>query len=311
MQQKTVSKQDIQSLETVFEKYAEKLHERIHSEPTGQELVTYDSTKNAVIEIFRNLAEEKQSRLVQVYKEAPKLFDPERALICNQSWAKLPSAHIVTIEQAMNPTVPTIAAMKKYTPEGMVVDLVEAIMIETILSINVKRNMTKEQIASCALDIVHHPEFYFLSISEITFIMRKGKNGDYNEEGLFNALGPNDIFAWIRKYLSQRDAHIETIRTKENLYHKTDMLKASEWDEENLEKIKEIFKSVKAKEKQTFNKRKFIPKTPEEFNKIREELQAELFLRYKDQIEQNNEWKRQCRMEIRLRSRAKRKIRNR
>lgn len=271
MQGKTVSKEDIQSLETVFEKYAISLHERIHGESTGQELVAYDSTKNAIIEIFRNLAEEKKSKLVQVYKEAPKLFDAERALICNQSWAKLPSAPIATIEQAMNPTIPTIAAMKKYTPDGMVVDLVEAIMIKTILSINVKRNMTNEQIASCAFDIVHHPEFYFLSISEITFIMHKGKNGDYNEDGLFNALGPNDIFAWIRKYINQRTIQIEETRTKENLYYKSDMMKPSEWSEENLEKIKEIFKSVSSEEKPTF-KKKFVPKSEEQIKKERDSI---------------------------------------
>ena len=208
--------------------------------------------------MFRNLAESNKNRLVQVYKEAPKLFDAERALICNQSWAKLPSAPIATIEQAMNPTIPTIAAMKKYTPEGVLVDLVEAILIETILAINVKRNMTEAQIRSTAFDIAHHPEFYYLSISEITFIMRKGRNGEYNQDGLFNAVGPNDIIGWIKTYTKERLLHIEEKQKQEALYHKTAMEKGSEWSKENLIRYKNILLFVKTRKPRRNRRRKYM-----------------------------------------------------
>lgn len=118
-----------------------------------------------------------------------------------------------SIEQAMEPTTPTIATVKKYHGEDAVIRAVgEVISFYGSLS-NVGKQLQPHQIEYLADEIVR--DFYFLTFGEIQYVMRRGIRKEYGE--IYDCIDVSTVLSWVDKYDAERTAYAEQRAKKAHL----------------------------------------------------------------------------------------------
>ena len=81
-------------------------------------------------------------------------------------------------------------------------------------TVNVSNPLTVLQIKEISIEILS--TFYYLSIVEISFVLRKAKRGDYGK--MYNSLNMPDILLWFSSYSEDRIKYImdESIKNIHN-----------------------------------------------------------------------------------------------
>ena len=108
--------------------------------------------------------------------------------------------HIKTTEQAIKEDQNGIAFYSKHLGEDTILAVIELHLLALNQSVNVGQPLTKYQIKEIAIEIFS--VFYYLSIVEICFILRKAKRGEFGQ--LYGALNIVAILDWFSQYSGQR-----------------------------------------------------------------------------------------------------------
>ena len=110
--------------------------------------------------------------------------------------------HIKTTEQAIKEDQNGIAFYCKHLGEDTILAVIELHLLALNQSVNVGQPLTKYQIKEISIEILS--VFYYLSIVEICFILRKAKRGEFGQ--LYGALNIVAILDWFNQYTEQRAA---------------------------------------------------------------------------------------------------------
>lgn len=129
--------------------------------------------------------------------------------------------HIKTMEQAIEDDSNNVAYYSKQMGMDSMLALIELHLTALSESVNVGQPLTKFQIKEIAIEI--HSMFYFLSMTEICFVLRKLKRGEYGQ--LYGALNIVFILDCFNKYAEERAQRFITMNTAEKT---TDISKRSE-----------------------------------------------------------------------------------
>lgn len=119
--------------------------------------------------------------------------------------------------------------------------------------LNIDRNMTENQIALCATDIVDSQEFYMLRIEDFELCFKQAYAGAYGE--FYGRLDQPMVFGFLRKYSQERDQAIARKRDSEtdrsNIYDlfQTDAMKGILKDVTDKLTIKEANEAPKIERK--------------------------------------------------------------
>ena len=148
---------------------------------------------------------EKQESGIVVYtkQEFVKKFEPVSML--------MEYRHVNSIEKAIKEDSNGASFYVKEFGFDTVQALVELHLIALNQSVNVGKPLTEFQIKEISIEILS--TFYYLSIVEISLILRKAKRGDYGK--LYNALNMVDILSWFSSYSEERTNHFINESTKE------------------------------------------------------------------------------------------------
>jgi len=119
--------------------------------------------------------------------------------------------HIKTMEQAIEDDSNCVAYYSKQMGEDSVLALIELHLTALSESVNVGQPLTKFQIKEIAIEI--HSMFYFLSMTEICFVLRKLKRGEYGQ--LYGALNIVFILDCFNRYAEERAQRFITMNTAE------------------------------------------------------------------------------------------------
>jgi len=119
--------------------------------------------------------------------------------------------HIKTMEQAIEDDKNCVAFYSKQMGEDSVLALIELHLTALSESVNVGQPLTKFQIKEIAIEI--HSMFYFLSMTEICFVLRKLKRGEYGQ--LYGALNIVFILDCFNRYAEERSQRFITMNTAE------------------------------------------------------------------------------------------------
>ena len=109
-------------------------------------------------------------------------------------------SHIKTMEQAIENDSNCIAYYSKQMGIDGVIALLELHLTALGESVNVGQPLTKYQIKEIAIEI--NSMFYFLSMTEIVFVFRKLKRGEFGQ--LYGALNIVFILDCFNKYAEDR-----------------------------------------------------------------------------------------------------------
>lgn len=118
--------------------------------------------------------------------------------------------------------------------------------------LNIARNMTAAQITIVAEMILEQDEFKYMKPSEVCEAIKKGVAGEYGE--LYQSVGVDTIFSWMRKYWTDRMEQVERYREAEISSFKSESaetLKAI--PTEVLKKIAEPLEKKSRKNEQDFD----------------------------------------------------------
>lgn len=147
---------------------------------------------------------EKGGEIVKINKiEYLKKYDPVQVLTSLQ--------HIKTMEQAITDDSNCIAFYSKKIGQDSILALIELHLMALSESVNVGQPLTKYQIKEIAIEI--HSMFYFLSMTEICYVLRKAKRGEYGQ--LYGALNIVAILDWFNQYSEDRAQRFITQSTKD------------------------------------------------------------------------------------------------
>lgn len=108
--------------------------------------------------------------------------------------------HIKTTEQAIKEDQNGIAFYSKHLGEDTILAVIELHLLALNQSVNVGQPLTKYQIKEIAIEILS--VFYYLSMVEICFILRKAKRGEFGQ--LYGALNIVAILDWFNQYANER-----------------------------------------------------------------------------------------------------------
>lgn len=152
--------------------------------------------------------------IVKINKiEYLKKYDPVQVLTSLQ--------HIKTMEQAITDDSNCIAFYSKKIGQDSILALIELHLMALSESVNVGQPLTKYQIKEIAIEI--HSMFYFLSMTEICYVLRKLKRGEFGQ--LYGALNIVFILDCYNKYAEERAQRFITMNTAEKT---TEISKRSE-----------------------------------------------------------------------------------
>lgn len=136
---------------------------------------------------------EKGGEVAKINKiEYLKKYDPVQVLTSLQ--------HIKTMEQAITDDINCLSFYSKHIGQDSILALIELHLMALSESVNVGQPLTKYQIKEIAIEI--HSMFYFLSMTEICYVLRKAKRGEYGQ--LYGALNIVAILDWFNKYAEDR-----------------------------------------------------------------------------------------------------------
>ena len=142
--------------------------------------------------------------------------------------------HIKTMEQAIEDDSNCVAYYSKQMGDDAMLALIELHLTALSESVNVGQPLTKFQIKEIAIEI--HSMFYFLSMTEICYVLRKLKRGEFGQ--LYGALNIVFILDCFNKYAEERAQRCITMNTAEKT---TDISKRSE--ERRIDKRHERLKN--------------------------------------------------------------------
>ena len=108
--------------------------------------------------------------------------------------------HIKTIEQAINDDSNNIAFYSNQMGEDSLLAVIEINLTALSESVNVGQPLTKYQIKEISIEILSI--FYYLSMTEILYVLRSAKRGEYGQ--LYGVLNIVAILDWFKKYSEQR-----------------------------------------------------------------------------------------------------------
>ena len=108
--------------------------------------------------------------------------------------------HIKTSIQAIENDEVSLALSSKHIWMDSVLALIEVHLASLSESVNVGQPLSKYQIKEIAIEI--HSMFYFLSMTEICFVLRKAKRGEYGQ--LYGVLNIVAILDWFNQYVEER-----------------------------------------------------------------------------------------------------------
>jgi len=125
-------------------------------------------------------------------KEFVQKFDPVRMLTAFR--------HIKTTEQAIAEDKNGIAFYAKELGEDSILAVIELHLVALNQSVNVGQPLTKFQIKEIAIEILS--VFYYLSMVEICFVLRKAKRGEFGQ--FYGVLNIVAILDWFNQYAEDR-----------------------------------------------------------------------------------------------------------
>lgn len=151
-----------------------------------------------------NIDKKQKGEIVKVNKvEYLQKYDPVRVLTTLK--------HIKTMEQAITDDTNNLAFYSKHMGEDSVLALIELHLTALSESVNVGQPLTKYQIKEIAIEI--HSMFYYLSMTEICYVLRKAKRGEYGQ--LYGALNIVAILDWFNQYSEERAQRFISQSTKD------------------------------------------------------------------------------------------------
>jgi hypothetical protein len=104
------------------------------------------------------------------------------------------------MELAMNAPAPTLGAFQRAKGRPFVEGLLMLWLAYLNKVLNLRRNMTDEQIEMCAIEI--NNEFYMLKMSDLTYIFKKIIGGEYGE--FYESISIQKVLTWFRQYFDER-----------------------------------------------------------------------------------------------------------
>jgi hypothetical protein len=119
--------------------------------------------------------------------------------------------HINSIEKAIKEDSNGVSFYVKTFGFDTVQAVIELHLLALNESVNVGRPLTEFQIKEISIEII--TVYYFLSVIEISLVLRKAKRGDYGK--LYNALNIVDILSWFSSYAEERTNHFINESTKD------------------------------------------------------------------------------------------------
>ena len=119
--------------------------------------------------------------------------------------------HIKTIEQAINDDSNNIAFYSNQMGEDSLLAVIEINLTALSESVNVGQPLTKYQIKEISIEILSI--FYYLSMTEILYVLRSAKRGEYGQ--LYGVLNIVAILDWFKKYSEQRAQKFINVSTKD------------------------------------------------------------------------------------------------
>ena len=123
-------------------------------------------------------------------------FDPEAFLMKYDPVQVLTGLkHIKTTEQAIADDKNGIAFYSKQIGLDGMLALIELHLVALSESVNVGQPLTKYQCKEIAIEVLSM--FYYLSMTEICFVLRKAKRGEYGQ--LYGVLNIVAILDWFNK----------------------------------------------------------------------------------------------------------------
>tara|TARA_R110000772_G_scaffold268739_1_gene398484 strand:+ start:2341 stop:2889 length:549 start_codon:yes stop_codon:yes gene_type:complete len=108
--------------------------------------------------------------------------------------------HIKTIDQAIQDDKNGISVYSKKIGEDGMLAIIELHLVALSESVNVGQPLTKYQIKEIAIEILSI--FYYLSMTEICFVLRKAKRGEFGQ--LYGVLNIVAILDWFNQYSEER-----------------------------------------------------------------------------------------------------------
>jgi len=126
--------------------------------------------------------------------------------------------HVNSIEKALKEDSTGISVYIKEIGFDSVQAIIELHLVALNQTVNVSNPLTVLQIKEISIEILS--TFYYLSIVEISFVLRKAKRGDYGK--MYNSLNMPDILLWFSSYSEDRikyfmDESIKNIHNDDSL----------------------------------------------------------------------------------------------
>jgi len=130
--------------------------------------------------------------------------------------------HVNSIEKALKEDSNGISTYVKEIGFDAVQAIIELHLVALNQSVNVGNPLTVFQIKEISIEIIS--TFYYLSVVEISFVLRKAKRGDYGK--LYNSLNMVDILLWFSNYTEDRIKHFMNESVKD--IHNDDSLRSED-----------------------------------------------------------------------------------
>ena len=108
--------------------------------------------------------------------------------------------HIKTIKQAISDDKNGVAFYSKHLGMDAMLAIIELHLVALSGSVNVGQPLTKYQVKEIAIEILN--VFYYLSMTEICFVLRRAKRGEYGQ--LYGVLNIVAILDWFNQYAEER-----------------------------------------------------------------------------------------------------------
>jgi len=132
--------------------------------------------------------------------------------------------HIKTVSDAIKEDSNGISLYAKELGEDTVMAVIELHLLSLSQAVNVSNKLTKVQIQEIAIEIM--AVYYFLSMVEICYVLRKAKRGDYGK--FYNAMSMPEVLSWFADYTELRIKDFIDNQAREHDNHKDDSLRSED-----------------------------------------------------------------------------------
>lgn len=156
--------------------------------------------------------------------------------VCLPNLANLP---IPSNELEASDSGHQLSLIRKEQGEIPVKNAIVVILFMLRDTFNVSRNMTDDQIITCAEIIMK--DYYFLNFSDLKLFYQKAISGKYGK--VYERLDPPTVIEWVEKYTQERQNQIEQERINQNQQSK----KLGTISPENLAELRKIADAFEAK----------------------------------------------------------------